>query len=242
MAAVVLVAAGCGDSSKDAGAPTTTAAAGATTLETPPRATSASTLRTRAAQVRRQLRGIPQHGLVLGNPSAPVSIVEYGTFACPACAAVHRDLLPQVIERYVRTGKASLEFRGVAGDAPSRDRNLALSSWAASTQRHGWDFVQLAYLRSLDTVPPGARPDAPGNLAGALGLDAKRLGSDAARPEWRTQVLAAANVAGAARMATFPVFLVRARAKPNEPFVILNRPDSVGSFVDAIAKADTTGG
>lgn len=237
--AVVLVAAGCGDSSKDAAAPTTTAA-GTTTVETPP--TRAATLTTRAAQVRRQLRGIPQHGLVLGNPKAPVTIVEYGTFGCPACAAVHHDLLPQVIERYVRTGRASLEFRGVAGDAASPDRDLALASWAASTQRHGWDFLQLAYLRSLDAATPGTTPDAPGRLAGALGLDGARLATDAARHEWRTQVRAAANVAGAARMTTFPVFLVRARAKPNEPFVVLTRPGSVGSFVDAIANAGTAGG
>jgi hypothetical protein len=235
------VAAGCGGSSKDAGAPTTTAA-GTTTVEAPPRTTAASTLATSAARVRRQLAGIPQHGLVLGNPKAPVAIVEYGTFACPACAAVHRDLLPQMIERYVRTGKASLEFRVIAGDAASADRDLALASWAASTQRHGWDFLQLAYLRSLEVALPGPPAESPARLAGALRLDAKRLGTDTTRPEWQTQVRAAANVAGVARMSAFPVFLLRARTKPDHPFVVLTRPGSLRSFVDAVAKAAKAGG
>ena len=179
---------------------------------------------------------------MLGSPTAPITIVEYGTFACPTCATLHRDVLPEVIERYVRTGKASIEFRGIAGEDASPARDLALASWAASAQRHGWDFLQLAYLRSLEGTLPGAVPESTARLAGALGLDAKRLGTDTARPEWMTQVRAAANVAGVARMSSFPVFLVRARTKPDQPFVVLTQPGSVRSFVDAVAKAGKAGG
>ena len=173
LAAVAIVAAGCGGSSKDAGAPTTTTAgsAGTTTVDVPTRTTTGATLTKTAARVRAQLRGIPQHGLVLGNPKAPVTIVEYGKFACPTCAAVHRDVLPTVIERYVRTGKASLEFRGLAGDAPSASRDLALATYAAAAQRGGWDFLQLAYLRSLEGAQPGTTTESPAQLAAALGLE-----------------------------------------------------------------------
>ena len=233
--------AGCGGD-KDAAAPATTATSTQATTVEQPTTTTDATLATSAARVRQQLKGIPQHGLVLGSPTAPVTIVEYGTFACPTCAALHRDVLPKVIERYVRTGKASLEFRGVAGDDASEARDLALASWAASAQRHGWDFLQLAYLRSLAGTLPGAGPESTARLAGALGLDAKRLGADTARPEWMTQVRAAANVAGVARMSSFPVFLLRARTKPDQPFVVLTQPGSVRSFVDAVAKAANAGG
>jgi hypothetical protein len=238
--AVVLVAAGCGGSSKDASPPAQTTT-GTTTTAAPPRSTTSQTLAASAAEVRRQFKGIPQHGLVLGSPKAPVTIIEYGSFACPACSTVHRDLLPKVIDRYVRTGKASLEFRGIAGDASSPDRDLALASWAASAQRHGWDFVQLAYLRSLEGALPAPPRESPTRLAGALGLDADRLGLDATRPEWQTQVKAAANVAGVTHMTTFPVFLLRARAKPDQPFVVLTRPGSVSSFAAAVAKAQKGG-
>jgi len=237
VAAAAIAAAGCGGGGSD-----TTAALPATTAtSTTPAAPSApaATLASTAARVRRQLRGIPQQGLVLGRPTAPVTIVEYGHFACPECAAVHRDVLPAVISRYVRTGKANLEVRGIAGETPSRPRDLALATYAASLQRHGWDFLQLAHLRSLALPPVGERPD---RLASALGLDEGRLASDMARPEWDTQLRAGRSVAAATRMSSFPVFLVRARSKPGDPFVVLTRPGSVGAFARAIAKARGAGG
>jgi protein-disulfide isomerase len=234
--------AGCGGGKDEAAPATTETPTGGTTVERPPRTTAGATLATSAARVRQQLKGIPQHGLVLGSPTAPVTIVEYGTFACPTCAALHRDVLPEVIERYVRTGKASLEFRGIAGDDASQARDLALASWAASAQRHGWDFLQLAYRRSLEGTLPGAVPESTAQLADALGLDAKRLGTDTERPKWVTQVRAAASVAGVARMSAFPVFLVRARTKPDQPFVVLTQPASVRAFRDAVAKAGRAGG
>ena len=244
LAAVAVATAGCGGSGKETGAPTTTAtvAAGTTTVERPSRTGAGATLTSSAARIRRQLRGIPQHGLLLGSPTAPITIVEYGTFACPTCAAVHRDVLPKVIERYVRTGKASLEFRGIAGEGASPARDLTLASYAASAQRHGWDFLQLAYLRSLEGAPQGTNPESNARLAGALGLDGKRLGRDTARPEWLTQVRAAASVAAVARMSAFPVFLLRARTKPDHPFVVLTRPGSVRSFADAVVKAGREAG
>jgi hypothetical protein len=232
-----IAVAGCGGGGSDTTAvpPATTAAS--TTPAMP--AAPAATLAASAARVRRELRGIPQRGLVLGRPAAPVTIVEYGDFACPQCAAVHRDVLPAVIARYVRTGKASLEFRGLAGETPTRPRDLVLATYAASAQRRGWDFLQLANLRSLAHPPFGERV---GPLASVLGLDEGRLASDMARPEWETQVRAARSVAAATRMSSFPVFLVRARSRPGDPFVVLTRPGSVAAFDRAIAKARAAGG
>jgi protein-disulfide isomerase len=228
----VLTLAGCGGNGPDEAAPTTSTSTTTTTA-----AASGRTLADDAALVRRQLRGIPQHGLVLGSRKAPVTIVEYGTFACPRCAALHRDVLPGVIDRYVRTGQASLEFRPLAGDEPSPSRDLALASHAASAQGRGWEFVQLAYRRGLESPASGTPTESPARLAGALGLDVQRLEKDARRPAAETQVEAAQNVAAAARMSTYPVFLLRARSRPEEPFVVLSGPGSVGSFDDALERA-----
>ena len=37
------------------------------------------------------LKGIPQNGFVLGDPNAPVTLVEYIDLQCPICAAVRDD-------------------------------------------------------------------------------------------------------------------------------------------------------
>jgi len=173
-----------------------------------------------------------------------VTIIEYGNFACPTCAAAHGTVLPEVIEHYVRTGKASLEFRGIAGDSRSRSRDLALSAHAASAQRRGWDFVQLAYLRSLErgAALQGAPAESSAQLAAALGLDVRGWNDERAKPAWSSQVKAAASVAAVARFSAFPVFLVRARDNSERPFVVLTDPSSVREFAGAIAKALESGG
>src|SRR3954447_21235269 len=40
-----------------------------------------------AEDVQREFAGIPQHGLVLGSPKAPVTIIEYGHLQCPGVPA-----------------------------------------------------------------------------------------------------------------------------------------------------------
>lgn len=48
---------------------------------------------------------------VLGDPAAPVTIIEYASLTCPHCAAFHRDELPAIKAKYIDTGKAKLIYR-----------------------------------------------------------------------------------------------------------------------------------
>ncbi len=47
----------------------------------------------------------------LGDPSAPVTIIEYASLTCPHCAVFHEETLPALEERYIDTGKARLVMR-----------------------------------------------------------------------------------------------------------------------------------
>ena len=60
--------------------------------------------------VSERFAGIPQDGIQLGSPSAPATLVEYADLQCPFCGAYARDVLPTIIERYVRPGKLMLEL------------------------------------------------------------------------------------------------------------------------------------
>jgi hypothetical protein len=176
-----------------------------------------------------ELGSLRQRGLLLGKPSAPVQIIEYASMDCGACARVHRAVVPAVIAQYVRTGIANLEFRSIA-DTPVA-LELALGAYAASSQQHGWDFVQLAYLRSL---PGSATPDTPARLATALGLDPGRFRGDLRDPEWPILLKGAASVVRVAGFRGDPVFLVH---RPGEPFTVLTEPRTVRAFTKAIAAA-----
>jgi protein-disulfide isomerase len=48
---------------------------------------------------------------VLGDPEAPVTIIEYSSLTCPHCAAFHTGTLPEIKERFIDTGQAKIVYR-----------------------------------------------------------------------------------------------------------------------------------
>jgi len=55
----------------------------------------------------------------LGDPNAPVTLVEYAMFTCPHCAAFARDVFPKIKANYIDTGKVRLVFREVYFNKPA---------------------------------------------------------------------------------------------------------------------------
>ena len=49
--------------------------------------------------------------MVIGNPHAPVTIIEYASFTCPHCATFHVNTLPELKKVWLDSGKAKLIFR-----------------------------------------------------------------------------------------------------------------------------------
>src|SRR5258706_11399400 len=54
---------------------------------------------------------------VLGNPEAPITIIEYASLTCPHCAEFDKSVLPQIKQTYIDTGKAKLVYRDFPLDA-----------------------------------------------------------------------------------------------------------------------------
>jgi protein-disulfide isomerase len=97
-----------------------------------------------AADVTRLFNGIPQHGAVLGSPSAPATLVEYIDLQCPVCRELETTVMPSVISRYVRTGKLKVVARPIAFLGP--DSEVARKGAVAALLRNRFfDFAQLLY-------------------------------------------------------------------------------------------------
>lgn len=56
--------------------------------------------------------------IAMGDPDAPVTVIEYASFTCPHCASFHADVLPRLKADYVDTGKVRLVYREVYFDRP----------------------------------------------------------------------------------------------------------------------------
>jgi len=50
-------------------------------------------------------------GFMMGNPNAKVKLVEIGSLSCPHCKAFDDEGVPTLVDKYVKTGKVSWEFR-----------------------------------------------------------------------------------------------------------------------------------
>src|SRR5215208_378183 len=97
-----------------------------------------------ASSVIQLFKGIPQQGNVLGKASAPVTMVEYVDLQCPVCRAFETEVMPTIVDRYVRTGKVKIEARTIAFIGPDSDRGRR-AAIAASRQNRLFDFEQLLY-------------------------------------------------------------------------------------------------
>jgi protein-disulfide isomerase len=57
--------------------------------------------------------------MTMGDPNAPVTLLEYAMFTCPHCAAFHAEVFPQIKANYIDTGKVRLVFREVYFNKPA---------------------------------------------------------------------------------------------------------------------------
>jgi protein-disulfide isomerase len=97
-----------------------------------------------AAAVSKSLSGIPQDEMVLGDPKAPVELVEFGDLQCPVCKGFAEEVLPPIIENQVKNGEVKIDFRNFTIIGP-QSVDAGAAALAAGAQGRGWNFVELFY-------------------------------------------------------------------------------------------------
>ena len=78
---------------------------------------------------------------ILGDPNAPVSIIEFSDYQCQFCARFYSDTLPLLNSQYIETGKINL----ISRDFPivkihSNAMPTALASECANEQDKFWEY------------------------------------------------------------------------------------------------------
>lgn len=62
------------------------------------------------------VKATPEGGFVMGNPNAPIKIVEFASLTCSHCAEFSEKGFPPLRDKYVNSGKVSYEIRNYIRD------------------------------------------------------------------------------------------------------------------------------
>ncbi len=87
----------------------------------------------------------PENGSpILGSPSAPVTIVEFGDYQCPFCQKWNIQTKPTIVKNFIETGKANLIYVDLAIIGPDSIKVHA-GSYCADEQGLYWQYHDYVY-------------------------------------------------------------------------------------------------
>ena len=135
-------------------------------------------------------------GYLVGNPDAPLKLVEYGSLTCPACARFSEEGMKPLLEKYVNSGRVSFEFRSflihgpldlvltrlIGCTAPEAAVPLADQIWANLGAIQQRAYANESALADLNKFPENERFVRFGELTGLYEFFAARgISEDQAR-------------------------------------------------------------
>ena len=174
----------------------------------------------------------PEGGFRMGNPSAKVKLVEYGSLACPHCRHFEETGYKPLVQQYVRAGQVSYEFRNLLLNAPDISVSLLahcagpakffpMSEVVFATQPQWFGKVGAitdAQSAEMEKMTDAQRIARLGEIAGFLQI-AARFGVNAARarqcladPKGLEQLLNGTKTAEDAGITRTPTFLINGEA------------------------------
>jgi protein-disulfide isomerase len=183
------------------------------------------------SHMRAMLRGIAQHGTSLGDPKAPLVLTEFADLQCPFCRDYTLNVLPQVIERYVRTKKLRLELRLRNLLGPDSDV-AARAAQAAARRNRMWNFVDVFYRNQGDENSGYVTGDFLSRIATAAGLPAKLVLDGSTSPALEKPVLDAEAEARATGLTSTPAFLIGPKAGQGKALASPRNIDAFAAEID----------
>jgi protein-disulfide isomerase len=166
---------------------------------------------------------------VMGDPNAPVEIVEYASTTCGHCATFHEQMLPQLKEGYIDTGKAKL--RWIVMPTPPAELSVAGAALARCAGEDKFFDVIADLFETQDAlIKAAAHPrrlqDTLVALGARHGLNADEVGTCIGDAKVHEVTIAGAQAAPATVTGT-PSFFV------NGQQVDENSADAIAAVIDA---------
>lgn len=124
-------------------------------------------------------------GFLMGNPDAPVKLVEYASLTCPHCARFSMEATQALRDTYIRSGQVSWEFRNFILSAPDAAVSMAARCLSPSAffptveqlyaQQAEWmGRIDAAESQAIAAMPPTQQLPALGRALEMDGFFARR--------------------------------------------------------------------
>lgn len=113
---------------------------------------------------------INQNDVILGNPEAPVTLIEYSDYQCPFCQKFFKETEPLIRKNYIETGKVKMVYRDFPLPGHPYAEPAAEAANCAKDQGKFWAYHDAIFqkqneLPTLDYL----------KLANELGLDTNQF-------------------------------------------------------------------
>ena len=142
-----------------------------------------------------------------GDPSAPITLIEFGDFQCPNCGRFARDTSPQIEASYVESGQVSMAFKHFTVIGPD-SKTAAMASQCANDQGMFWEFHDELYNNQGPENSGWANKDNLKQVASNMGLDKQSFDSCLDSNKYQSLVEDDLNLAKQIKFTGTPSFLL----------------------------------
>jgi protein-disulfide isomerase len=186
-------------------------------------------------EVGKLLSGIPQSGMTLGEPNAPVKIFEYGDLQCPFCKANAEEVTPAIIENEIRNGEANITFRNFIIIGP-QSIPAGEAALAAGVQGKAWNFIELFYRNQGEENSGYVTEEFIESIGRSAGIpDMAKWNKERKSHKYKKEVEATSKQAAKLGFEGTPSFAVEGPG--SKGLETIGTPETTGQIEEAIEKA-----
>ena len=175
-------------------------------------------------------------GYILGSAEAPVEVVVYADYQCPACAGFDAVQFPSVRERLIATGRVRWRYRDFPLDNLHPQARLAAHAAAcANDQGKYWEMHRFIYEAQNDWAFKSDAVSQLRNLAKPLGIDLAKYDACMQSAKYAGRIQASSDEGTRLGVPSTPPFVIGGRrVSGNLPY------DALKHIVDSIAPVAPT--
>lgn len=165
--------------------------------------------------------GVPAETRYLGDPNAPVTLVEYGDYQCPFCGQFARDSEHLLVQQYVATGQIRYEFRPLTfldrNPDDTESHRAAEAALCAGDQGQFWQMHDTLYFNQNGENQGAFSDERVQEMARQLGLNMDQFNTCVSGETHKAELDSIAAGANDQGVDSTPSFLINGQIAQESP-------------------------